>query len=114
MSATNKHGVHISEVSDHVKKWVKYMPSDVTPEDVISFKQQHDEAIQNYPPMMASMVSKDVTYPGCYIASRLRAKGVSEDDIQKLLFQLGGAAFFNQKTHWKLCMDTLKKYAKNT
>lgn len=106
----NKYGVHINQVSDHVKSWVKYMPDDITTGDVQSFKQQHDDAIKNYPPMMASLVTKDVTYPGCYIASRLRAKGImTEEQINNLLFKLGGAAMFNQAGHWKLCMETMKK-----
>lgn len=110
MSQTNQHGVHINQVSDHVKKWFKYMPDDITPEDVLSFESQHKEALQAYPPMMASIVSKDVTYPGCYIASRLRKSGkVKEERIQEILFSLGRTAFFNQKEVWKNAMHTYKK-----
>jgi len=107
----NKNGVNIKEVSKYVKTWTNYMPKDITSEDVISFKRQHEEASMGG--LLSMMISIDVTFPGCYIASRLRASGkVPEDDIQNLLFTLGRQAVSDQKGHWKRCMQAYKKYKK--
>ena len=109
MSKINKHGVNIKEVSKYVKTWTKYMPVDITKEDVASFKRQHDEASMGG--LLANLISIDVTFPGCYIASRLReSRKMSEDDIQGLLFTLGRVAAFDQKGHWKRCMQVYKKH----
>lgn len=109
MSRINDNGINIKEVSDHVKMWYKYMPQDITQEDVNNFKSQHQQAVGD-DDLMGGIISKDVTYPGCYIASRLRESGkMSDEEIDSLLFDLGKQAFMDQKGHWKRCMQTFQK-----
>jgi hypothetical protein len=89
------------------------MPTDITKEDIISFKEQHDEALQDMPKMMRELISIDVTYPGCYFASRCRRdKLLPEDEINSELFRLGRCAFSNMSGQWELVMETLNELKK--
>ena len=110
MSVTNTHGVHITQVSDYVKKWYKYMPDDITQEMMSKFEQEHEKALSVYPEAIRQFITKDVTYPGVYAAQKLREHGTIEKDVQAFLFTSGRQAFMDQRNHWKNTMVRLEKH----
>jgi hypothetical protein len=101
-----RNGIAINLVSKQLTKWEDYMPKDITREDIKSWKQQHNEALQGLPSFMKEMSPIDITYPGCYFADRCRKHNLlSEDEIQNALFNMGRVAFTNIQGHWKYVMD---------
>lgn len=109
MSKTRK-GIKISQVSKYLESWEKYMPNDITKEEIKQWKKDHKEATESgFLP-----IPIDVTYPGCYIASRIRKeKLLPEHEIQELLFTLGRTSFVNMKNSWKHAMEQLEELREN-
>jgi hypothetical protein len=111
----NRHGVHIKDVSDHLKTWPKYMPDDITHKYVKFLEEGRKHAMDSDPMLkfLETVISKDVSYAGSYVAWHIRSeKLLSEEKIDELLFNLGRSAFGDQKGHWKRCMAAYKSLKK--
>lgn len=108
----NTNGIDITQVSDHLKEWYSYMPNDITLEDIVDFDRAHKAAIKEYPSFITQFMTKDVTFPGCYLASRLREKGISQQELDQLNFNLGRLAMMDAQGQWKRVMKIYKEYNK--